>query len=636
MRKIFTQLCRHRVTCSLLLLLATGFFEAAASNIQVSNVKVQTVQSTNVSPTAHTIVSFTVAWENSWRVSTGPANWDAAWVFMKFRIGATDPSFTGVSLTHGSATVTLPSVGNLRVGMPVRVVSGGSTLPAGTVISAINTSTNVVTLSSNATNSATNNTLEFMRIWEHAWLSTDNAHHTVNNGGSVEVGATNISVTPRGMGAFIYRSANGSGNVSYDVTLQWNFGAQAGQGTVDVRVYAIEMVYVPQGSFFVGSGGTDGSSLTQANSTSGNTVPFQITANPPTIQANNTGSSASNLSARSGSPSMDLLSTGTSTATLATGFPTGFNAFYCMKYEITQAQYRDFLNALTYLQQVQRTAFAPNSGAGTGALVSPNANRNGIDIETPGNLTTFVPALYGCNLNGNTVYNEPDDGEWIACNFLSWMDGAAYLDWTGLRPMTELEYEKACRGNLTPVPNEFAWGTNGIHATSYAALSNPGTANELPNAPSTTSGNAVYSPTANVSGILGPLRVGILATGINNRITAGATYYGIMEMSGNLRERAVMIGNVAGRSYTGMHGDGNLMSNGHANVDFWPGINGNTTVSTPSSAFGTVGVTGAAGSGFRGGSFFSASNLLNLSSRDGTNDATRNNEFGFRGVRTAQ
>jgi hypothetical protein len=36
---------------------------------------------------------------------------------------------------------------------------------------------------------------------------------------------------------------------------------------------------------------------------------------------------------------------------------------------------------------------------------------------------------------------------------------AAFADWSGLRPMSELEYEKACRGYNTPaVPNEYAWG----------------------------------------------------------------------------------------------------------------------------------------------------------------------------------
>jgi hypothetical protein len=31
--------------------------------------------------------------------------------------------------------------------------------------------------------------------------------------------------------------------------------------------------------------------------------------------------------------------------------------------------------------------------------------------------------------------------------------------------MTELEYEKACRGPLMPVANEYAWGTTTISAT---------------------------------------------------------------------------------------------------------------------------------------------------------------------------
>ena len=45
------------------------------------------------------------------------------------------------------------------------------------------------------------------------------------------------------------------------------------------------------------------------------------------------------------------------------------------------------------------------------------------------------------------------------CNFLSWQDGYAYAGWAGLRPMTELEFEKACRGPLNPVPHEHAWGS---------------------------------------------------------------------------------------------------------------------------------------------------------------------------------
>ena len=67
----------------------------------------------------------------------------------------------------------------------------------------------------------------------------------------------------------------------------------------------------------------------------------------------------------------------------------------------------------------------------------------------------------------------------MACNWLSWADVAAYLDWSGLRPMTELEFEKACRGPNAPVAGEYAWGSNAglVQATSIV---NGGLSNEVP------------------------------------------------------------------------------------------------------------------------------------------------------------
>src|SRR5205814_1580703 len=47
-----------------------------------------------------------------------------------------------------------------------------------------------------------------------------------------------------------------------------------------------------------------------------------------------------------------------------------------------------------------------------------------------------------------------------ACNYLQWEDETAYLDWAALRPLTELEYEKVCRGTNPPVGFEGAWGTS--------------------------------------------------------------------------------------------------------------------------------------------------------------------------------
>jgi hypothetical protein len=189
--------------------------------------------------------------------------------------------------------------------------------------------------------------------------------------------------------------------------------------------------------------------------------------------------------------------------------------------------------------------------------------------------------------------------------------------------MSELEFEKACRGNQTAVSGEYAWGSSAIHATTYASLANPGAANELPNAPSTgTNGNASYSITDGV--IDGPLRVGAFAGAATTRAQAGATYYGIMEMSGNLWERPVTIGNAEGRAFTGAHGSGLLSTAGHATTTAWPGLTSGE-------------VTGALGSGFRGGVWNAIVNALRVSDRVAAANSFTDRSFnvGFRGVRLA-
>lgn len=54
----------------------------------------------------------------------------------------------------------------------------------------------------------------------------------------------------------------------------------------------------------------------------------------------------------------------------------------------------------------------------------------------------------------------------------------------------------------------------------------------------------------------GPLRVGIFATPTSDRVTAGASYWGILDLSGNVAERVMSVGIPAGREFTGAHGDG--------------------------------------------------------------------------------
>jgi len=143
-----------------------------------------------------------------------------------------------------------------------------------------------------------------------------------------------------------------------------------------------------------------------------------------------------------------------------------------------------------------------------------------------------------------------------------------------MRPMTELEFEKACRGTVLPVAEEYAWGnTEMVIASGLTA--------NLTATEETTPENANC---AHYNGLEGPVRVGNFARATSTRLSSGASYYGIMELSGNLRERIVTVGNVSGRAFTGILGDGTLDTSGNANVSQWPDAS-------------------AIGSGFRGGSW---------------------------------
>jgi hypothetical protein len=96
-----------------------------------------------------------------------------------------------------------------------------------------------------------------------------------------------------------------------------------------------------------------------------------------------------------------------------------------------------------------------------------------------------------------------------------------------------------------------------------------------------------------------------------------------MELSGNLWERPVTVGNGTGRNFTGLHGNGILTSAGHGAVEAWPGG-------------GSSGITGATGSGVRGGSWLSVATFLRVSDRGAAavTYAGRGSGDGFRGVRS--
>ena len=323
-----------------------------------------------------------------------------------------------------------------------------------------------------------------------------------------------------GVGVFFYRSDLGHGSWTNTVSLRWNYAQDglASTSLVDVCVHAIEMVYVAQGSFAAGSGGSEN-------------YPFTLT----TINTNDASV------APSGTGSLGGQAGGYPTGETApnAAWPNGWNAFYCMKYEISEGQWVDFFNTLTDGQKATRDitgSHATYGGKNSDGVVSRNTV-----AWTSGDATTAARDR--------------------ACGFLCWADVGAYADWAGLRPMTELEFEKACRGLASPVANEYAWGT----ATAPTALTSENNDGLGTSTPNPANANCCCN-----NQLQGPCRVGIFATATSTRGQAGASYWGIMELSGNLWERAVSIGTANGRAFTGLHGNGALAGGGDADVSLWP------------------------------------------------------------------
>jgi Uncharacterized conserved protein len=456
-------------------------------------------------------------------------------------------------------------------------------------------------------------------VWNHCTLGT--------SGHQSATGST-INAPSDGKGVFVYKDADAIGSNTFTgMKLRWEYGTDgvADGDKVELCIFGIEMVYIPQGSFYVGDGTATGPSTYGQFETAYLGIPYHITseATPATLGGSSMSSMGNNNAQGMDPAGLDDFNDATAKA-LPAAFPKGYNAFWIMKYEVSQEQYVQFLNKLTYTQQARRTQEPPNSPAGRNAFrQTDNTNtseyRNGIDIKTPG-VSSGTPAVYGCNLNNNGVYDESDDGANIACNFMHFTDCEAYLDWAGLRPITELEYEKACRGTVFPVAGEYAWGNTSVTSAISSSLNNTRTELEIS---SNSASNCAYS--ASLITTLGPIRTGSFSQAATNRAQSGGSYYGVMDMSGNTREMIITLGNATGRAFTGTSGDGVLAASGEAAVTGWP------------SGF-QADASNAVGAGYRGGDWGETDLLrLRVSER---NAATypykwRDPQYGFRGGRTA-
>lgn len=467
-------------------------FTAKGNNIQISTVSVE--DRDTVAGTAY--IRFTLSWDHSWKDQTH-RNWDAAWVFLK--------------CYHSESRLWQPVYLTPAEGRPV-ATGGGSFMAKPHGIGSAN-----------------------VPMWS-------------------EFGTSQTDFGLKTSGVFIYRKDVGNGsNFIENISLQFNYREHdyLDDDLIQVSVYAIEMVYVPASSYFIGDGTSENALYMDGKN-------LIIKTNVPTGQQALMGKVT-------GEKGVTYLGTA-----VPDTFPKGYNAVYMMKYEITQHGYADFLNTLTPTQQASRTSVSPYAAKGTLAFnAAPYTSnflqyRNYIRVRIPAEAAGEYPergAVYGHSISGGNTdeqWEMENNGGNIACNFLNWDDGLAYLDWACLRPMTEMEFEKACRG-IQFLRRGMAWGYQYGISANAKGFQDAGLPTEV-----AVDTSACYLEIGKAPWVM---RVGAFAKDSTSRDRAGATYYGILNMSDNLWERCINVSTEAGRSFIPKDGDGVLDDSGYAQVD---------------------------------------------------------------------
>ncbi len=322
-----------------------------------------------------------------------------------------------------------------------------------------------------------------------------------------------IDVPSDGNGFFIYASEEYRGRIDLKLQVMVDTAGLRLRGPMarGLTVHALEMVYVPGGPFTLGS--PDESAKTHAafyrSDDGGEPDGLYAISSEDAIQV---GPSKGNLYYWSENETYNGDQQGPIPAT----FPKGYDAFYIMKYELTQGEYAQFLNRLSDEHS---------------SLHSPIGARN------------YYKKRGSLRLEDGIYFAESPQRP---MNQISFTDGLAYTDWAALRPVTELEFAKAARGPSKPIPGEFVWGTD-----NYDLLERYVTAE----------GELVLQ---------NGRHEGELAD--DNRATFGASYYWVMDLNGSVWEKVITVGNEIGRNFEGSHGDGYLRFGWATNED-WPSSN---------------------------------------------------------------
>ena len=398
------------------------------------------------------------------------------------------------------------------------------------------------------------------RPWSHAGIVSVSAASATP--------AARCAVSADRIGAFCSPAAAHRGDVAWQLVIDVDTAAvtpaQLSAGTVEALVVGIEMVYIPDGPFTIGDpdpASVENGSFFRSDAEGRHAGIWRVTSEAEIP-----------VGARAGALHYKASEyTGDGEGPVPASFPKGTRAFYVMKYEILQGQYADFLNTL---HEYAASFRSPIGGRGY------HAERGSITLE-----------------GGRYVAAAPGR----PANFMSWDDGAAFADWAGLRPWTELEFTRAARGPAEPVANDFPWGS----ASRERLLRRNQPDDELLQA-----GDADESTLTD-----------------ETRDVLGASYYWVMDLAGSVWEKVVTIGHPKGRAFLGTHGDGTLKDFGRATNADWP-----------------AGDHDGGGYGYRGGGYYERGRPdgpLNPHSRveqrpyGSWGQGPRGVAYGFRAARTA-
>jgi hypothetical protein len=294
----------------------------------------------------------------------------------------------------------------------------------------------------------------------------------------------NIQVSSDQMGAFVSMSQYGNAHVDIQgMQLQWDYSAQglSNPGAVEVKVFAVEMVYIPQGEFYLFRDYGGATIAAPGNNCGVINTRFTpvLTYSGGTCRVKGDAGLDSNADGTIDNPD----------------YPTGYTPFYAFKYEMSDQQYADFLNCLTTTQ-----------------------------------ITTLGIAGSSITINNGVYFASAPNR---ACKGFTDARALAYADWSGLRPLSILEFSKAALG-----PYNFPTPSFNPIGGSYAAIT--------------------------------PADVGSGDGNGSTRSASGSGYYGMKDMGCNVAEEVVNLNFI--NFSKNFHGNGILNTLGNSDVGNWAGL----------------------------------------------------------------